>query len=149
MASLNFIDDVISLLSDKWNSNNVKRPKFTKVWDEKRIGYGSTAYSIILVSIDSETSSIFSLLNGEPNTNDSHDWFHEVSVSIDIRSSESLNHVLKLTDEAMRVIKSNSFPLLNGRQYIRLLPTGVDPLNEEYRNIFRNIIFCNATIINP
>ena len=78
-----------------------------------------------------------------------YDWLHDVSISIDIRTSESELRVLQLVNEIMRILKTNVVPTINNRTYIQMLPEGVTSLNEEYRNLYRYLISVSAIKLNP
>ena len=150
IAGLNFINDFASLIRTKWVSNSGgKLPGIVSKWNIKTVGHGESIYDQIILALDGESSEIFSLLQGEPNRGASYDWLHGVDVSIDIRSGESERRVLQLTNEVMRIIKSNVVPTINKRTYLQLLPTGVTSLNEQYRNLYRYSIGVETLIFNP
>ena len=78
-----------------------------------------------------------------------YDWLHDVSISIDVRTSESELRVMQLVNEIMRILKTNVVPTINNRTYIQMLPEGITSLNEEYRNLYRYLISVSAIKLNP
>ncbi len=149
IAGLDFINDMVSLLGIKWKSSGGKKPTITKQWDIKAVGVGQRVYDQIILGIDAETSNIFSLQYTGNDGNSDYDWLHDISITIDIRSSVSEARVLQLTDEVMRIIKENVLLNINGREYVRIVPNGITSVNEEYRNLFRYILSCDAIYFNP
>jgi len=149
IAGLDFVEDIISVIGNKWKSSGGKKPKITKQWEIKAVGVGQRVYDQVIIGLDSEVANIFSLQYSDGNGNPSWDWLHDISITIDIRSSVSEARVLQLVDETMRIIKENVLLNINGRNYVRILPNGITSVNEEYRNLFRYILSCDAIYFNP
>jgi len=146
-AGLSFMDDIITLFKDKWTSNGGKLPIFTKKWETKVVNFATKERKIV-ISLDGENPEIFSLkymVNSIPT----YDWLHTVSISIDIWSGFSEDSVLQMVDEVIRILKTNVVPLIGNTQYIQLLPVGVNPMLEEYRNIWRYTIDAEVMRFNP
>lgn len=153
IAGLNFVNDLIQLLGEKWiTGDGGKKPVITAQWGKKVTGFVQSKYREIIISLDSENPQIFSLLQGNLNT-DAYDWLHDVSISLDIRSGQSEADILQMVNETMRILKSNTVPTIiakNGtRTYLQMLPEGVTSLNEEYRNMYRYMISVSCLIFNP
>ena len=148
---LNFANDIITLLNGKWKASGGAKPLFQTQWNIKNVGLGSRNYNQVIISIDAENPQIYSLMQGDATdaTKFTYDWIHDVSISIDIRTSESELRVLQLVNEIMRILKTNVVPTINNRTYIQMLPEGVTSLNEEYRNLYRYIISVSAIKLNP
>ncbi len=149
---LDFANDIVELLNSKWkNGSGGQKPTFSTQWNKKVVGLGSRAYNEVIISIDAENPQIYSLLQGDSTdaTKFTYDWLHDVSISVDIRTSLSENRCLQMVNEIMRIIKTNVVPTINNRTYIQLLPEGVTSLNEEYRNIFRYMISVSGIRLNP
>ena len=142
---LNFANDIITLLNGKWQSSGGAKPSFQTQWNMKNVGLGSRTYNQVIISIDAENPQIYSLMQGDATD----DWLHDVSISIDIRTSESELRVMQLVDEIMKILKNNVVPTINNRTYIQMLPDGITSLNEEYRNLYRYIISVSAMKLNP
>tara|TARA_R110000803_G_scaffold32257_1_gene71246 strand:- start:5659 stop:6126 length:468 start_codon:yes stop_codon:yes gene_type:complete len=148
---LNFANDIITLLNGKWQSSGGAKPSFQTQWNMKNVGLGSRTYNQVIISIDAENPQIYSLMQGDATdaTKFTYDWLHDVSISIDIRTSESELRVMQLVDEIMKILKNNVVPTINNRTYIQMLPDGITSLNEEYRNLYRYIISVSAMKLNP
>ena len=148
---LNFANDIITLLNGKWQSSGGAKPSFQTQWNMKNVGLGSRTYNQVIISIDAENPQIYSLMQGDATdaTKFTYDWLHDVSISIDIRTSESELRVMQLVDEIMRILKTNVVPTINNRTYIQMLPEGITSLNEEYRNLYRYLISVSAIKLNP
>lgn len=149
IAGLDFVNDMVSLLGTKWKSSGGKKPKITKQWETKAVGVGQRSYDQIIIGIDSESANIFSLQYTGNDNNSQWDWLHDISITIDIRSSLTEARVLQLVDETMRIIKENVLLNINNREYVRIVPNGITSVNEEYRNLFRYILSCDAIYFNP
>lgn len=143
-AGLVFMDDIIKSLKDNWKSTGGKRPEFTKKWETKVVNYGGKQDKVI-ITLDGENPEIFSL-RYEDST---YDWLHTVSVSIDVWSGFSEDRVLEMVNEIMRILKTNVLLNINNNQYVQLLPVGINPLLEDYRNIYRYMIDIEVIRLNP
>jgi len=153
IAGLNFVNDLIKILNDKWKTGTGgKKPKITAQWGVKTTGHATNMYREIIISLDSENPQIFSLLQGNLNT-DAYDWLHDVSISLDIRSGSSEADILQMVNETVRILKTNTVPTVvtksGTRTYLQVLPEGITSLNEEYRNMFRYMVSVSCLIFNP
>lgn len=151
-AALAFVEDIIKLLTDKWTPNKGgKRPEIKKYWEVKEVGFVDSNYAKILVSIDSENPQIFSMLQGDATDREKfeYDWLHEVSLTLDIRTGVSEVRILQLLDHVMFILKHNVVPLINGHEYIQMLPENPVSMNEEYRNLYRYTVGVTAMRFNP
>ena len=148
---LKFANDLITLLNGKWKASGGAKPLFQTQWNMKNVGLGSRNYNQVIISIDAENPQIYSMMQGDATdaTKFTYDWLHDVSISLDVRTSESESRVLQLVDEIMRILKTNVVPTINNRTYIQMLPEGVTSLNEEYRNLYRYLISVSAIKLNP
>ena len=148
---LKFANDLITLLNGKWKASGGAKPLFQTQWNMKNVGLGSRNYNQVIISIDAENPQIYSMMQGDATdaTKFTYDWLHDVSISIDVRTSESESRVLQLVNEIMRILKTNVVPTINNRTYIQMLPEGVTSLNEEYRNLYRYLISVSAIKLNP
>ena len=147
IAGLQFMDDIIYQLKLKWKSTGGRKPEFTKKWETKVVGLAKKEDKVI-ISLDGENPEIFSL-KYTSGGNPVYDWLHTVSISIDVWSGFSEDRVLQMVNEITRILKTNVVPSLNGTQYVQLLPVGVNPLLEDYRNIYRYMIDVEAIRFNP
>ena len=151
MAGLQFANDIVTMIENNWlESNGGIRPEIITQWNVKTIGQGDSNYAMVIISIDSENPQIYSMLQGTTDpTISAYDWLHEVSVTLDVRTGVSESRVLDLVNETMRIIKTNTVPIINNTQYIQLLPEGITSLNEQYRNLWRYTISVAAIRFNP
>jgi hypothetical protein len=151
IAGLPFVSDMIKLLKDKWRPGNVKMPDIEASWKIKALGVGSKTFNNVIITLDGEDARIFSLIKNSTSSNEEfiYDWLHDISISLDIRTSESEEKVLKLADECIRILKTNVVPVINNHSYIQVLPGNMTPLNESYRNLYRWIIDVSALRFNP
>lgn len=146
IAGIQFKNDIISLLESKWvPKTGGRKPKITVVWEAKDIGRGNRNYDEIIIRLDSEAINIFSLRQGSGT----YDWLHDLSVSIDIWTSNSERRSEQLADEVIRIIQTNVLFTQGKTAYIQLLPTNIEPLHEDFRSIYRWMIDCEAIIKNP
>ena len=150
IAGLNFINDFITLLDTNWRpGEGGTKPNITAQWGIKTTGYATNQYREIILSLDSENAQIYSLLHSGQNMEDSFDWLHDVSISIDLRSGQSETDILQMVNEVTRIVKSNTVPTINNRTYLQMLPEGITSLNEEYRNLYRYMISVSVIVFNP
>lgn len=152
MAGLQFVKDIIFLLENSWLSDNGgDKPQVVKVWELKQVGLADNKYSVVIVNIDSENPQIYSMLqgNGGDPLASNYDWLHEVSITLDVRTSISEDRVLEMVNETMRIIKTNIVPTINNNFYVQLLPEGLTSMNEEYRGLYRYIMSVSVLKFNP
>lgn len=151
IAGLPFVKDMIKLLKDQWRPGTVAQPDIDASWKIKALGVGSKTFNQVVITLDGEDAQIFSFINGvaSSNTEFNYDWLHDVTITLDIRTSESEEKVLKMVDECMRIIKNNVVPVINSHQYVQVLPGSVTSLNEAYRGLYRYMIEVNAMRFNP
>jgi len=160
-AGIDFANDVVTLLKTKWVlGSGGKKPEVTTQWNKKVVGLGTRVYNEIIIGIDAENPQIYSLMEGDATDREKfvYSWLHDVSITIDIRTNTSEERVLQMVDEVMRIIKTNTVPLItsskgasegDSRDYLQMLPEGITSLNEEYRNMFRYLVSVSAIIFNP
>lgn len=149
-AGLEFVDDIITLLNRDWRTNNGgKRPVFEKVWNEKTVGYFDSNYRVVLVHLDAEPVQIYSLQQRDENDDPAWDWLHEPTVTIDIMSGESEKAVLEMLNEITRILKKNVLLNINDREYVQMILGTATSRNEDYRNLWRYTLDCDAMRWNP
>lgn len=149
-ASITFMDNAIVLLRNNWiTTTDGNLPKLSLQWNVKAIGVGASNYDEVLISFDSENPQIYSLLTGAAEGLSNYDWLHDVSITIDIRTGKSSNRVLQMMNAVMRIFKTNVVTIIDGTEYIQILPEGVTVLNEDYRNMFRVLVSVSALRFNP
>lgn len=150
MAGLPFANDIVTLLSSNWKSTGGKKPIFTTKWKKKVVGLGQRSYDEVIIELDTEDPKIFSLISGVGGDSKfDYDWLHDISVTVDIYTSISETRCLQLVNEIVRIIKNNVVTIINGHDYIQILPGNITSLNEEFRNIFRYNVDIDALRFNP
>jgi len=150
IASLPFVTDMIKLIKTKWTSNGGKVPNVRATWKVKAVGVGSRIYDEVIISIDSEDPRIFSLISGGTVGKFTYDWLHDMSITLDIRTTgTNETRVLQLVNEVVRILKKNVILSINNHDYIQVLPGNIVSLNEEYRNLYRYTVDVDAMRFNP
>ena len=152
MAGEKFLDDIIFLLKEQWiPATGGKVPIIRRESQVKAVGVGSSKYNEIIVSLDSENIKEFGMLKGD--TTDwrkfERDWYHDISVTIDLRSGVSLVRMEQMVSECIAILKSRTVPIIDNTQYVHLRVTTATSKNEEYRNLFRYLIDVSVGIENP
>jgi len=149
-AGTDFLGDMVSLIKSKWRPSDAgPLPTFRLKWDIKEVGHGAGRYDMVIITFDSESADIFSMIAESDGTEFKYDWLHDMSLTIDIMTSHSARRGLQITNEIMRIIKSSVVSRIGGREYLRILPEGVTVLNDDKRNIYRTTIGVSAMRYNP
>ena len=150
IAGLQFVNNMIAFLEKEWSEDNGgKPPIITAQWKKKTTGFANGNYREIIISLDSENPNIYSLLQTDQNDAFFWDWLHDISITLDIRTGESEEEILKMVDEIIRILKRNVILPINNTVYVQMLPGSITSLNEEYRNLFRYTIDVDALQFNP
>jgi len=140
IATYDVIDDVISMLKEKWNtSSGGVIPRMEKVWDEKTIGFGDMGVKkgIILIEPTNESITYFSL--------GGTDHLHGVDLTLDIRSYQTIDRHDELVKEVVRIIKDQ----ITRTGSVDLRIVGTEPLSRLYRNMFRHMVRITYRKLNP
>ena len=149
MGGYQFVDDIIQFFKDNWlKGNGGKVPNITVQWEIKTTGFANSNYEEIIVSFDSENKNIYSLLQSD-NGRFFWDWLNEISITIDMRTGKSLSRLRQITNEVTRILANNVITPYNGTVYVQTLPSNLTPLNEDYRNLFRNTLDLDTMVFNP
>ena len=140
IATYDVIDDIISMLKNKWNtSSGGQIPRIQRVCDEKTIGVGDMGIKkgIIIIEPMNEDVQYFSL--GGTN------HLHGIDLTLDVRSYQSLERHVELVKEVSRIIKDQ----ITRTGSVDLRITGTEPLSRLYRNMFRHMIRIRYRKIDP
>lgn len=149
-AGTDFLGDIVSLIKSKWRPTEAgPLPTFRLQWDIKEVGHAQGRYDVVIITFDSETADIFSLISENDDGDFGYDWMHDMSLTVDIMTSQSARRGLQVTNEIMRILKSSVVSVIGGREYLRILPEGVTVLNDDRRNIYRTTIGVSAMRYNP
>jgi len=150
IAGLPFVNDMIFQINDKWKpSNGGRKPNITAKWKTKNVGHGNKLYDEIIVFLDSENPNIFSMISEISNGKFSYDWLHDISITLDVYTSQSEDRVLQMVNECVRILKNNVVTKIRENEYVQILPGNIVSLNEEMRNIYRYTIDVDALRYNP
>ena len=140
IALYDTIDDVISMIKIKWNTNTGGViPRIERIWDEKTIGFGDQEISkgIILIEAMDESVKYFSLYGV--------DHMHTIDLTLDVRSYQNLDRHNVIMKELARIIKDQ----IRRDGFIDLRIVGTIPLSRLYRNMFRHMIRITFRKMNP
>jgi len=140
IALYDTIDDVISMIKIKWNTNTGGViPRIERIWDEKTIGFGDQEISkgIILIEAMDEDVKYFSLYGA--------DHMHTIDLTLDVRSYQNLDRHNVIMKELARIIKDQ----IRRDGFIDLRIVGTIPLSRLYRNMFRHMIRITFRKMNP
>ena len=140
IATYDVIDDIISMLKNKWNTiSGGQIPSIERLWDEKTIGFGDMGIKkgIIIIEPMNEDVQYFSL--GGTN------HLHGIDLTLDVRSYQSLERHVELVKEVSRIIKDQ----ITRTGSVDLRITGTEPLSRLYRNMFRHMIRIRYRKIDP
>ena len=149
MGGYQFVDDIIQFFNDNWfKGNGGKLPNINVMWEIKTVGFVNTGYEEIIISFDSENKNIYSLLQSD-NGKFFWDWLNEISITVDMRTGKSLNRLRQITNEVTRILSNNVITPYNNTIYVQTLPSNLTPLNDDYRNLFRNTLDVDTMIFNP
>jgi len=140
IALYDTIDDVISMIKIKWNTNTGGViPRIERIWDEKTIGFGDQEISkgIILIEAMDESVKYFSLYGV--------DHMHTIDLTLDVRSYQNLDRHNIIMKEVTRIIKDQ----IRREGFIDLRIAGTVPLSRLYRNMFRHMVRITFRKMNP
>ena len=140
IALYDTIDDVISMIKIKWNTNTGGViPRIERIWDEKTIGFGDQEISkgIILIEAMDESVKYFSLYGVY--------HMHTIDLTLDVRSYQNLDRHNIIMKEVTRIIKDQ----IRREGFIDLRIAGTVPLSRLYRNMFRHMVRITFRKMNP
>ena len=152
IAGLQFVRDMIAFFESEngWSEETGgKQPVLTAQWKKKETGFADGDYQEIILSLDSENPNIYSLLQSDGADKFFWDWLHDISITMDIRTGASEERIGQMVDETVRILKRNVITNINGTEYVQILPGSIVSLNEDYRNLFRYTVDCDALRFNP
>ena len=150
IAGLNFVTDLIKVISDNWRlGNGGKMPTIEKAWEIKQVGAGTNTYDYIVIHLDTENIDIFSIQYDDENDEATWDWLHDISISLEVASPTSETRVLQIVNELSRILKKKVILNVNNRDYIQIVLNGATSMNAEYINMYRYLVTCESKILNP
>lgn len=139
VGSYDAIDDVISMLTTEWNYDNddVPKPKFTKIWEEKSVGIIDDTQDIVVITPGGERLDYFSLYG--------RDHLHYPVVIIDIRGYGTEERHKNVVDQIDKIIKAQ----VRRTGYTDLRITSTRNLSHNYKNMHRWVMEVTYRILNP
>ena len=144
MTSITYsaLDDLLNLLHNGWGGSGDagREPLFQKAWERRTTGFGSDTREVVFITPRQENIQYFGL-HGD-------NFFHDLSVDLDIRSyydEERHNIIVK---EVIRIIKANirgstTFP------YTDLRIMSSYSRSETMRNMYNHIISVSYRKTDP
>lgn len=149
-AGLQFLNNFKALLDTNWKSGNTRKPQIKIQWEAKVSGLGQRGARDVFINLDDESVQIFSLQSRDGNGKPSWDWLHDIGLSIEVRTGTSVADALSIVSEITRIIKENvASVLINGEEYVQMLPGTITSRNEEFRNIYRYVMDLSVLKYNP
>ena len=144
MGSITYsaLDDLITLLHNGWGGSGDagREPLFQKAWERRSVGFGSDTREVVFITPRQENIQYFGL-HGD-------DFFHDLSVDLDIRSYYNEERHNIIVKEVIRIIKANvrgstTFP------YTDLRIMSSYSRSETVRNMYNHMISVSYRKTNP
>jgi len=144
MGSITYsaLDDLITLLHNGWGGSGDagREPLFQKAWERRSVGFGSDTREVVFITPRQENIQYFGL-HGD-------DFFHDLSVDLDIRSYYNEERHNIIVKEVIRIIKANvrgstTFP------YTDLRIMSSYSRSETVRNMYNHMISISYRKTNP
>jgi hypothetical protein len=134
------LDDLKSVIEDKWNTGSVDAgypPRVVKVWEEKTLGFGNSRNPTILLKPEDEDIQYFSLYG----TN----HLHEVTIELDVRTYLNIENHEDVVNEIQRIVKDQ----IRRSDFVDLRLVGSESLSHLYRNMYRHILSVSYRKLDP
>ena len=144
MASVTYsaLDDLLTLLHNGWGGSGDagREPLFQKAWERRTTGFGSDTREVVFITPRQENIQYFGL-HGD-------NFFHDLTVDLDIRSYYNEERHDIIVKEVMRIIKANvrgsaTFP------YTDLRIMSSYSRSETVRNMYNHIISVSYRKTDP
>ena len=138
------IDDIIKFLSiEEWNYDNddVPKPRFTKVTEEKSVGIIDDTQDVVVVTPGNEKIEYFSLYGD--------DHLHSPVIILDIRGYGEEEKHRDVVDQIDKILKKEIRRETSSPQYTDLRITSSRNLSHNYRNMYRHVMEITYRILNP
>lgn len=143
VGSYDAIDDIINILGSEWNTNDddVPKPKFSRIWEEKSVGIIDDTQDTVLITPGTEKIDYFSLYG--------RDHLHHPTVIIDIRGYGTEERHRAVVDRIDAIIKEQVRRENSSNNYTDLRLTSSKNLSHNYRNMYRHVMEATYRILNP
>ena len=144
MASITYsaLDDLLTLLHNGWGGSGDagREPLFQKAWERRTTGFGSDTREVVFITPRQENIQYFGL-HGD-------NFFHDLTVDLDIRSYYNEERHDIIVKEVMRIIQANvrgstTFP------YTDLRIMSSYSRSETVRNMYNHIISVSYRKTDP
>ena len=144
MASITYsaLDDLLTLLHNGWGGSGDagREPLFQKAWERRTTGFGSDTREVVVITPRQENIQYFGL-HGD-------NFFHDLTVDLDIRSYYNEERHDIIVKEVIRIIKANvrgstTFP------YTDLRIMSSYSRSETVRNMYNHIISVSYRKTDP
>ena len=144
MASVTYsaLDDLLALLHKGWGGSGDagREPLFQKAWERRSVGFGSDTREVVFITPRQENIQYFGL-HGD-------NFFHDLTVDLDIRSYYNEERHDIIVKEVMRIIKANvrgstTFP------YTDLRIMSSYSRSETMRNMYNHIVSVSYRKTDP
>tara|TARA_R110002020_G_scaffold222074_4_gene430526 strand:+ start:1850 stop:2284 length:435 start_codon:yes stop_codon:yes gene_type:complete len=136
------LEDLLTLLHNNWGGSGDagREPIFQKVWERRSVGFGSDRQEVILLTPRQENIQYFGL-HGD-------NFFHDLTVDLDIRSYHDEERHEVIVKEIIRIIQANirgstTFP------YTDLRIMSSHSRSEIMRNMYNHIISVSYRKTDP
>ena len=144
MASITYsaLDDLLTLLHNGWGGSGDagRDPLFQQAWERRTTGFGSDTREVVFITPRQENIQYFGL-HGD-------NFFHDLTVDLDIRSYYNEERHDIIDKEVMRIIKANvrgstTFP------YTDLRIMSSYSRSETMRNMYNHIVSVSYRKTDP
>ena len=144
MTTITFsaLDDLIAILHNGWGGSGDagREPLFQKAWERRSVGFGNDTREVVFITPRQENIQYFGLYGSN--------FFHDLSVDLDIRSYYNEERHNIIVKEVLRIIKANirgstTFP------YTDLRVTASYSRSEMMRNMYNHIISVSYRKTDP
>ena len=103
MTSITYsaLDDLIAILHNGWGGSGDagREPLFQKAWERRSVGFGNDTREVVFITPRQENIQYFGLYGSN--------FFHDLSVDLDIRSYYNEERHNIIVKEVLRIIKAN------------------------------------------
>ena len=129
-------DTVVSLLKDNWTAGRI--PNVQKAWTKRSVGFGDSRSPQIILTPKTENVTYFGLYGS--------DFWHDVTIDLDIRSYQNDVRHNNIVKEVNRIIKAK---IRGGTDYTDLRVIASYSRSHYMRNMFNHIVTVSLRKLNP
>ena len=129
-------DTVVSLIKTNWTADRI--PNIQKAWDKRSVGFGDSKSPQIILTPKTENITYFGLYGS--------DFWHDVTIDLDIRSYQNDTRHNIIVKEVNRIIKAK---IRGGADYTDIRVIASYTRNQYMRNMFNHIVTISLRKLNP